>query len=275
MELNFYKLEGLGNDFILLDTRGRDWVPAKRQVIKWCDRHFGIGADGILLLQKSGKKDADFRMRIFNADGSEAEMCGNGIRCLALYIYERGLSRKTNFGIETRAGVMRVEKLSHRFRVGIGRAEFDPKKIPVAGRGELIGKTLKVEGKNFSATCLSVGNPHCVIPVPDLSKIDLARLGPKIERHRWFPNRVNVEFVKVISRSHLQVRVWERGAGETLACGTGACAALVACAKLGLADCSATVSLPGGDLWIEWNPNSCYLTGPARLVFSGRIKFGS
>ncbi len=267
----FYKVEGSGNDFILLDGLREKILPRKRQVIQWCDRHFGIGADGVLLLLQPEGEDADFRMRILNADGSEAEMCGNGIRCLARYVYERGLSRKNSLRIETLAGMIEVEKRRDLFRVGIGRPEFDPHKVPVRSREPVLGKRLRVDGEEFKVTCLSVGNPHCVIPVKRVGEIELSRLGPRIENHAWFPQRVNVEFVEVVSRTHLKVRVWERGAGATLACGTGACATLAACARLGLSDRAATVSLPGGDLFIEWKNGDCYLTGPARLVFKGQL----
>jgi len=274
MKIHFSKLEGLGNDFILLDGLKKELILTKARALKLCDRHFGIGADGILLLLKPKSRGADFRMRIFNADGSEAEMCGNGIRCLARYLFDRGLSKKIRLRIETRAGIMEVERRNHLFRVCIGRPEFAPEKVPVLSREPVIGKVLSLEGQKFRVTCVSVGNPHCVIPVENLPEIDLHRLGPKLENHPWFPNRINVELVEVVSRDHLQVRVWERGVGETLACGTGACAAVVACARLGLCNHSARVSLPGGDLGIEWKNDACYLTGPARLVYQGQLDFG-
>jgi diaminopimelate epimerase len=212
-------------------------------------------------------------MRIINSDGSEAEMCGNGIRCLSRYIYDHKLSNKNSLVIETLAGMIAVERLGEQFRVAIARPEFDPRKVPVKSKAPVLNKNFKVDGDEFRITCLSMGNPHCVIVVKDVSKVAVATLGPKIERHAMFPKRVNVEFVEVVSRSRLKMRVWERGAGETLACGTGACAALAACARLGLCEKKARVSLPGGDLVIEWD-DVCRLTGPSRFVYQGRLEAG-
>ena len=268
MLVNFYKLEGTGNDFILLDSRSSGFVPRPKQVVAWCDRRFGIGADGILVLLKPSSKSADFKMRILNSDGSEAEMCGNGIRGLAQFVYEHKLSEKKSLSIETPAGLIAVEQIGKQFRVAIARPEFDPKKIPVKSRQPVINRNFKVDDREFKITCVSMGNPHCVIVVDDLKKIPLSELGPKIERHPMFPQHVNVEFVQVVSRGRLKMRVWERGAGETLACGTGACAALAACFRLGLCGKKARVTLPGGDLIIEWD-DFCYLTGPARFVYQG------
>jgi len=268
MKVNFYKLEGTGNDFILLDSRKTGFTPTRKQAVNWCDRRFGIGADGILVLLRPKTKAADFKMRIINSDGSEAEMCGNGIRCLARYIYDHKLSRKNQLVIDTLAGLVKVEKKGRLFRVAIGKPEFDPAKIPVKSSEPMIGKKLQVDDDEFEITCLSMGNPHCVIVVPDVDEIPLAEIGPKIERHQMFPNRINVEFVQILSPGHLKLRVWERGAGATLACGTGVCAALAACAQRSLAERKARLSLPGGDLDIEWN-DLCYLTGPARFVYQG------
>jgi len=269
MLINFYKLEGTGNDFILLDSRSSGFVPKSRQVVAWCDRRFGIGGDGVLVLLKPSSKSADFKMRILNSDGSEAEMCGNGIRCLARFVFDHKLSEKNALGIETLAGLIKVDNIGGaQFKVAMVRPEFDPQKIPVKSKEPVINRNFKVDGQNFKITCVSMGNPHCVIVVKDVSKIALAQIGPKIERHPMFPKRVNVEFVQVVSRSRLKMRVWERGAGETLACGTGACAALAACSRLGLTSKKARISLPGGDLVIEWD-DLCYLTGPARFVYQG------
>jgi len=268
MLVNFYKLEGIGNDFILLDSRSSGFVPKSRQAVAWCDRRFGIGGDGVLVLLKPSSKSADFKMRILNSDGSEAEMCGNGIRCLARFVFDHKLSEKNSLGIETLAGLIKVERVGSQFKVTMTRPEFAPGKIPVKSREPVINRKFKVDGQEFKITCVSLGNPHCVIVVKDVSKIALAEIGPKIERHPMFPKRVNVEFVQVVSRSHIKMRVWERGAGETLACGTGACAALAACSRLGLTSKKARISLPGGDLVIEWD-DLCYLTGPARFVYQG------
>jgi diaminopimelate epimerase len=273
MLVNFYKLEGTGNDFILLDSRNSGFVPKKNSVVAWCDRRFGIGGDGVLVLLKPGSKEADFKMRILNSDGSEAEMCGNGIRCLARYVFDHKLSEKNLLAVDTLAGLVRVEKIGAQFRVAMARPEFDPRKIPVKSKEPVINKKFKFDGKEYKITCLSMGNPHCVIVVKDVSKIALDEIGPKIERHPMFPKRVNVEFVQVVSKGRLKMRVWERGAGETLACGTGACAALAACNRLGLVAKKALINLPGGDLFIEWD-DVCRLTGPARFVFQGWLDIG-
>ena len=265
--INFQKLEGIGNDFILLDSRVNSFMPTAKQAVKWCDRRFGIGADGILVLLKP-KRDADFKMRILNSDGSEPEMCGNGIRCLAQYVYSHNLTQKPSIKVETIAGPVNVEKQGELFRVALGRPDFDPKKVPVKSKEPVIRKTLSVGGKDYKVTCLSVGNPHCVIVVPKVDKVPLAEVGPLIENYKWFPKRVNVEFVQVVSKKQIKMRVWERGAGETLACGTGACAAVAACAKMGLTDNKVKVSLPGGELTIDWK-EFCFLTGPARFVYQG------
>ena len=268
MNINFYKLEGIGNDFILLDSRKSGFVPTGKQAARLCHRRFGIGADGVLVLLEPKSKLADFRMRIINSDGSEAEMCGNGIRALASYIYSHNLIEKTTIRVETLAGLIGVEKIGEAYRVMMGRAEFSPAKVPVKSKTPVIGKKLKIAGSEFKITCVSMGNPHCVIVTKNVDKIALSEIGPKIENHPMFPKRINVEFVQIVSRKQLRVRVWERGAGETLACGTGACAALAACAKLGLSEEKARVSLPGGDLIIECK-DVCFLTGPARFVYQG------
>ena len=274
MIINFYKLEGLGNDFILLDSRRNGFVPSGKLVRRWCDRRFGVGADGVLILLKPSLSSADFRMRILNSDGSEAEMCGNGIRCLARYLYDHRLAGEGALKIETLAGIIDVERRGGLFRVAMGRPEFAPEKIPVKSRTEVVGRKLKVLGREFYISCVSMGNPHCVIMVKDVGKIPVAELGPVIEHHSLFPKRSNVEFTQVLSRRHLKVRVWERGAGETLACGTGACAVLAAAFRLGLVERKARVSLPGGDLIVEWKDN-CWLTGPARLVYQGWFSAGN
>jgi len=268
MIVNFYKLEGMGNDFILLDSRKSAFTPSVKQARKWCDRRFGVGADGILVLLEPKSLSADFRMRIFNSDGSEAEMCGNGIRCLARFVYGHKLAAKNALKVETLAGLIDIARRRELFRVAMGRPEFAPGKIPVKSSSEVVGKKLKLLGREFFITCVSMGNPHCVILVRELGKIPVSVLGPLIEHHPLFPKRTNVEFVQALSARHLKARVWERGAGETLACGTGACAVLAAAVRRGLAERKARVSLPGGDLVVEWK-DICYLTGPARFVYQG------
>jgi len=273
LQLRFTKMHGLGNDMIVIDSLGGGFVPTPGQARFLCDRRRGVGADQILVLLPSNK--ADFIMRIFNADGSEVEMCGNGIRCLALYIRDRGLSAKNPLAIETLAGIIRPEIVGKLVRVDMGKPVFDPAKVPVKIRGQRKVKdtVLRVDDDTFRMSAVSMGNPHCVIPVDDVDAVPLSTIGPRIEHHPWFPKRTNVEFVEAISRTRLKVRVWERGAGATLACGTGACAAAVGMMDLGKAGRKVTATLPGGDLEIRWDrkTNHVWMTGPAVEVFNGSI----
>lgn len=280
MEIIFTKMHGLGNDFILIDCRENELAALHPELSilsrQLCHRRFGIGADQLLLLCPS--ELADFRMRIFNADGSEVEMCGNGIRCFAKYIWDRELTGKKAIDIETLAGIIRPAKADSLVRVDMGKPVFEPEKIPVSiGRKteavpKMVDYPVKIDDREFKITCVSMGNPHAVIFVDDLSSFPVTYFGPMIENNHIFPNRANVEFVEVLNPSEIKLRVWERGAGETLACGTGASAAAVAAHLKGLADNKLTVHLMGGDLFIEWNPDGhVYMTGPAVEVFSGKI----
>ena len=271
MKLTFWKMHGLGNDFIVLDSRRSGYLPDSAAAVRLCHRRFGIGADQVLILLRS--KAADYRMVILNADGGEVEMCGNGIRALALFLRQRRISRKRRFRIETLAGIIVPEIIGKQVRVDMGEPIFEPSRIPVALAETPQNRLLEVDGNRFYVTAVSMGNPHCVIPVERVEGVPLAEFGPRIEHHPWFPRRVNVEFVQVLSRRHLKLRVWERGAGESLACGTGACAALVALARLGRAERKALVSLPGGDLEIEWAAsNHVFMTGPAAMVYQGSVE---
>lgn len=270
--MRFAKYHGLGNDFILLDNR--DAVTPKlspEQAIAWCDRRFGVGADGVIFALPA-QAGGDYQMRIFNSDGSEPEMCGNGIRCLAQFLHDLGETR-TSLAIETLAGVITPSfTTAGQIRVDMGAPRLLAAEIPTTiATAKVINQPLDVAGQTWSVTTVSMGNPHCVVFVPDVAAIDLAGVGPQFEHHSAFPQRVNSEFVQVLSRSHLKMRVWERGAGITLACGTGACATLVAAVLAGLSDAAATVSLPGGDLEIEWDQtdNRVWMTGPATHVFDG------
>jgi len=277
--LRFTKMHGLGNDYIfvngLSERLPRISLPGLARALS--DRHFGIGADGLILVLPS--RSAQFRMQVFNADGSEAEMCGNGIRMFARYVYEHGLTRDRELAVETLAGVIRPRLMVRggrvaSVRVDMGEPRLERSEIPMRGKpGRVIGEALRVDGERYEVTAVSMGNPHCVIFVKEVAEFPVARVGPAIERHRAFPRRTNVEFVQVLGRSALRMRVWERGAGETLACGTGACATLVAAVLNGKADRKATVHLPGGDLKIEWreSDNHVYMTGPAEEVFCGEI----
>jgi len=279
--LRFTKMHGLGNDYVFIDGF-REAVPADHLlpelVRKMSDRHFGVGSDGLILILPSEK--ADFRMRMFNADGSEAEMCGNGIRCFAKYVYQRGLTRKTSFSIETGAGILQPQVILEgdgggqvkAVKVDMGRPRFKKEEIPMVGpSGErALEETLKVDGQEVKVSAVSMGNPHCVVFVPDVTKAPLELLGPKLENHPSFPNRTNVEFVQVHDPGEITMRVWERGSGVTLACGTGACASVVVAASLGLTEREVTVHLDGGDLKVEWaDDGRVYLTGPAEEVFDG------
>ncbi|MDQ7786465.1 MAG: diaminopimelate epimerase [Thermodesulfovibrionales bacterium] len=278
MNIPFTKMHGLGNDFIVIDSREvrLENIPALAQ--RLCDRRFGIGADQILLLEKSGA--ADFRMRIFNVDGSEVEMCGNGIRCLAKYVWDRNLSRKDILDIETLAGIIRPEKAGDMVKVDMGEPVFDAEKIPVHlahpssfiphPSGGIVDYPLQIEDKEFRITCISMGNPHAVIFIDNVDEFPVSYYGPMIEHHQMFPKRTNVEFIEVIDPSAVKMRVWERGSGETMACGTGASAAAVAAHLKGLVGRNIVVHLLGGDLMLDWaGDNRVYMTGPAVEVFEG------
>lgn len=272
--MRFIKMHGLGNDFVITAAKSIPPDPGDlaRQV---CDRHFGVGADGLVFILPS--ENADLRMCIFNPDGSEAEMCGNAIRCVAKYAFESGMVERTELRIETGAGVL-VSRLIveaglvKEVEVNIGRPVLDRKRIPMQGPpGGVINEPLDVSGAVYRITAVSFGNPHCVLFVPDVSAINLPVVGPVIENHPAFPCRTNVEFVEVLSQDSILVRVWERGAGETLACGTGACAAVVAGFLNGLTDRRVLVRLPGGNLSIFWaEDDQVYMTGPAAAVFNGQ-----
>ncbi|MGB9716126.1 MAG: diaminopimelate epimerase [Thermodesulfovibrionales bacterium] len=285
--MKFTKMHGLGNDFILIDCiSSRLKVQSSKLEDlsgKLCNRRFGIGADQLLLLSPS--KIADFKMSIFNADGSEVEMCGNGIRCLAKYIWEKRLSDKKVLNIETLAGIIKPEKAGEMIKVDMGEPVFEPEKIPVrivessklkvqsSKWKKIIDYPLRIKDKLFYITCLSMGNPHAVIFVKDLSEFPVSFYGPLIEKDPIFPKRTNVEFIEVINPNEVMMRVWERGAGETMACGTGASAVAVATNIKGITNRTLTVHLTGGDLFIEWSKdNHVYMTGPAVKVFEGVIE---
>ena len=274
MKIAFTKMHGTGNDFIVIDCR--DQTPGARLSDlselsrRLCDRRFGIGADQLLLLETS--QTSDFAMRIFNADGSEVEMCGNGIRCLAKYIWDRGFSDKDILEIKTPAGVIRPERAGEMVKVDMGEPVLDGRLIPVALDGQIINKPLAIADRELAVTCVSMGNPHAVIVVDNVEAFDVRRYGPVIEHHPLFPKRTNVEFIQVLGPENIRMRVWERGSGETLACGTGASAVGVAANLLGLTRKKTTIHLLGGDLQIEWGGNNhVYMTGPAVDVFEGLI----
>lgn len=276
----FVKMHGLGNDFILINNL-EVRLPEKdlpHYAQKWCDRHFGIGADGLILIEPS--KVANFRMRIFNPDGSEAEMCGNGIRCFAKYVYDYRLHPETLLKVETLSGVHLLklfvkDKKVEQVRVDMGEPRFDRKEIPMRGNGgssPVLREKLQAAGRKFEVTCLSMGNPHCVIFVDNVDNFPVEKVGPEIEHHKIFPKRTNVEFIQPLNPNEIKMRVWERGAGETLACGSGASAAVVAGSLNEMTGRRVTVHLLGGDLFVEWTgDNHVYITGPAVEVFRGEI----
>ncbi|XCH47696.1 diaminopimelate epimerase [Thermodesulfovibrio sp. 3462-1] len=272
-KINFVKMHGLGNDFILIDCLNQELTEPSQFAIKYCNRRFGIGADQLLLLYPS--KIADFKMRIFNADGSEVEMCGNGIRCFAKYIWDRKLTDKEILEVETLAGIIKPRKIGELVQVDMGEPEFSPSKIPVDIEGEkAFDLILEISGWHARINCISMGNPHAVIFLDEEPKyFAVTKYGPLIENHPIFPKKTNVEFAYVKNSHEITMRVWERGAGETLACGTGACATAVAAMVKGLTEKKVTVHLLGGDLLIEWAEDGhIYMTGPAEEVFEGTVK---
>ena len=278
--IEFVKMHGLGNDYLYINCiKNREPLFPEELAKRLSNRHFGVGADGIILVCNS--KIADFKMRIFNSDGSEAEMCGNGIRGFAKYVYDYNLIDKNEFKIETLAGIRKVKlntlnkSITENIKVDIGEPILHPVKIPVLTREEPPIKDLKIVIKNkiFTITCVSMGNPHAIIRLHNLEDINIKEYGPLIENRSEFPKRTNVEFIEIKDRSRIKMKVWERGAGETLACGTGACASTVASVLNGYTERKVVVELLGGELEVEWNEEDShvYMTGPATTVFRGRI----
>lgn len=278
--LNFTKMTGIGNDYIYIDcTDGKKIKDIQNVTKKLSDRHFGIGADGIILIDKPDDEKADFKMKIYNSDGSEAEMCGNGIRCVAKFIHDKNLSSKDKLSIQTLAGIKKVKILEDNNGnckesiVDMGEPLFQDKNIPY-NVYEAFNKDLDldVDGKKMRFTVVSMGNPHAVTFVENLNEIQIEKIGPVVENNPIFPNRTNVEFVQITDKNNIKIRVWERGVGETYACGTGACAAVVASGINGYTDEIVNVELPGGKLKIEWSKdNHIYMQGPAETVFEGSL----
>lgn len=276
--MEFTKMQGAGNDYIYVNAFKEQVKDPVQTAIRVSDRHFGIGADGLVLICPSEK--ADFFMDIYNADGSRAKMCGNAIRCVAKYVYDRRMTDKTEIAIETLSGVKTIRVFTENGRVTAARVNMGApilaaREIPTTFDGEnVVSQELTIGETDVLVTCVSMGNPHCVLFVDDVEALDLERLGPKFEHHERFPDRINTEFVRTVSPTEFDMRVWERGSGETLACGTGACAAAVASILNGRAerDRDIRVNLRGGQLVIRWHRNGdVYMTGPAEEVFSGEI----
>lgn len=273
-EIEFAKYHGSGNDFVLIEDMRSSVNLTTDQIAGMCERHTGIGADGVMFIRPSDT--ADLKMTYHNADGTEAEMCGNGIRCFAKYAHDYRLVRQEVLAVETRAGVRRVELVVEdgvavAARVDMGVPKLSPAEVPVrTGEGEAVDVALPSSHGDVYATCVSMGNPHCVVFGPDVSQAPVRSLGWELERASMFPEGVNVEFVEVMDRGHLRARVWERGVGETMACGTGACAAAVAAARTGKTDRQVEVELPGGTLTVDWTDSgTVMLTGPATQVMTG------
>jgi diaminopimelate epimerase len=273
--MRFWKMHGLGNDYVVVDNRDQKISAEHASALakQVCERRFFVGADGLLLVCAS--KIADVKMRIFNADGSEAEMCGNGIRCFAKYCYENDITKKTEFSVETLAGIKHVWLTLNGNEVGavkvdMGAPNWQRSSLPMLGQGTAINETLEVDGKSYNVTCLSMGNPHCVTFVENVNSFPVGTVGPIIENNKAFPKRTNVGFVQVLNRNELRVRVWERGCGETLACGTGTCAAVAAANKLGKVGNKVTVHVLGGDLEVEVG-ESLFLSGAAEKVYEGTL----
>jgi len=277
--MKFTKMHGLGNDYIYVNCF-EEKVDNPGELAKFIsDRHFGVGSDGLVLILPSEK--ADFRMRMFNSDGSEAEMCGNAIRCVGKFVYDNGMTDKKVISVETLAGIKVLEMTADEngkiqlVRVDMGEPVLYPKDIPVnSDLNRFIDQPVNILDKEYKVTCVSMGNPHAVTYVDSVKNFPLETVGPLMEHHPLFPRKINAEFVEVKDRTHLKMRVWERGAGETLACGTGACAVLVASVLNGLSERKAEIELLGGTLIIEWNEkdNHVYKTGPATTVFTGSIE---
>ncbi len=287
MRLKFTKMQGVGNDFVVLDgvSRGVEISPGQARQI--ADRHFGVGCDQVLLVEKSQRGDADFRYRIWNADGGEVEQCGNGARCFARFVYDRGLTKKNEIRVETLSGIIapRLEA-DGQVIVDMGAPRFDPQRVPFDATGLKPVQSgrrwpLEVAGRAVPVAVLSMGNPHAVQIVTDVGSAPVTTEGPLIERHVRFPNRANAGYVQILDRANVRLRVWERGAGETLACGTGACAAVVTGIREGLLDGAVRVATRGGRLTIRWaggenDPDrSVWMTGPAETVFEGEIEIES
>ena len=275
--MKFTKMHGLGNDYVYVNCFEEkiDNPPAVARFVS--DRHFGIGSDGLIMINPS--KVADFEMEMYNADGSRGEMCGNGIRCVAKYVYDYGLTDKTQISVETLGGIKYLDLTVEDGKVALvkvdmGKPELKAELIPIVSDNEqVLDEPIEVDGKEYRMTGVSMGNPHTVIYVDDVKNLDLETIGPKFENHERFPKRINTEFVRCIDRHTVEMRVWERGSGETLACGTGACAVAVASILNNLTDTQVTVKLLGGDLQIEWDreKDRVFMTGPAKVVFDGVI----
>jgi diaminopimelate epimerase len=275
--MKFTKMHGIGNDYVYVNCFKEQVEDPSKLAIRVSDRHFGVGSDGLILICPS--QVADFRMAMYNADGSEGAMCGNGIRCVAKYVYDYGLTDQTKISVETKSGIKYLDltledgKVSL-VKVNMGAPELDPARIPVVSdKDRVVAEPIRIGEETYQMTCVSMGNPHAVVYLEDVKGLAIETIGPKFENHPCFPDRVNTEFVHVLDEHTVEMRVWERGSGETLACGTGACAVTVASILNGYVSGEVTVKLLGGDLKISWDQeeNLVYMTGPATVVFDGEL----
>ena len=276
--MEFTKMQGCGNDYVYVNGfENKIDNPNKLSEIV-SDRHFGIGSDGLIVINPSEK--ADFKMSMYNADGSEGKMCGNGIRCVAKYVYDNKMTDKTTITVETLSGIQTLElnvknDKVETVKVNMGTPILLPKYVPVVSdKDKVVDEPIVIDDKEYRITCVSMGNPHAITFIENTDDLEIETIGPKFENNPIFPDRVNTEFIQVLDRNTVKMRVWERGSGETFACGTGACATVVACVLNGLTDDKVTVKLLGGDLFIEYNreENTVYMTGPAKVSFTGKIE---
>lgn len=286
--MKFTKMEGLGNDYVYVNCFEETVENPSQVAIKVSDRHFGIGSDGLILIKPS--EVADFTMEMYNADGSQSEMCGNGIRCVGKYVYDYGLTDKESISVETLAGIKYLDFIIENkekdgrgkvamVTVNMGEPILTPAEVPVSiddakGLDMIKDYPVTIDGKEWNITCVSMGNPHCITFIDNVDTFPIDQIGPKFENNMIFPRRVNAEFVQIVDRTYAKMRVWERGSGETLACGTGTCATVVASILNGLTEDEVRVTLLGGDLIIKWDreTNLVYMTGPAKVVFDGEIE---
>lgn len=276
--MKFTKMQGLGNDYVYVNCFEETIENPVETAIKVSNRNFGVGSDGLIMINPS--KVADFEMEMYNADGSRGKMCGNGIRCVGKYVYDYGLTDQTSISVETLGGIKYLDLTVENgkvksVKVDMGSPELNPTQIPIVAEGDsVIDAPIIVDGAEYRMTGVSMGNPHTVVYIDDVQGLEIEKIGPKFEKHERFPDRINTEFARVIDRKTVEMRVWERGSGETLACGTGACAVAVASILNGLTDDIVTVKLLGGDLLIEWDreKNKVYMTGPAEVSFEGEIE---
>ncbi len=275
--MRFTKMQGIGNDYIYIDCFRETVKDPAALSVRLSDRHFGVGSDGVILIEPS--ETADCKMDMYNADGSRGKMCGNGIRCVGKYVYERGIAQKNVLTVETQSGVKTLRLDVNGDKVGdievdMGRPVLKPAEIPADFPGDtVVGAPLRVGGKGYRVTCLSMGNPHCVVFVDETEHFPVEAVGPLFEHHPAFPEQVNTEFVQVLGKNEIKMRVWERGSGETLACGTGACASAVACMLNGKTERSVRIHLRGGDLSIRWDESgNVMMKGPAEFSFDGTVE---